>query len=105
MNEMQMKVMELVEEMKVEKSKEQRVAKYYKRHGQMIRRSYDDCVETERYRELFHGEGGIRNVRVFKCHRCGEMVDYFDLETWCCDFHKDDFLCSCCYEEAMGEEL
>ena len=101
------KVLALVEEMKEEKSKGHWVPKYYKRNGKMVRRSYDERVETERYTELFHSEkGGIRGVKVFKCHACGEMVDYFALENWCCDFSREDgCLCSTCYEEEMGDDL
>ena len=102
-----MKVLALVEEMQIEKAKGQWVPKYYKRHGQMVRRSYDERVETERYHELLHSEqGGIRGVKVFCCCKCGEMVDYFSLESWCCDFTREDgCVCSECYEEEMGEDL
>lgn len=100
-----MKVLELVKEMKVEEGKREWRPVYYKRKGQMVRRSYDERVDTERYKELFHGNGGIRGVKVFKCCECGEMVDYFELETWTCDFERGEYLCSCCYEEEMGDDL
>lgn len=104
-NEMK-KVLVLVEEMREEQKKTVRVPHYYKRNGKMLRRSYDDTVETERFRELFYGNGGIRGVKVFRCNECGEMVDYFELETWCCRFdHKDGCICSMCYEEEMGDDL
>ena len=106
MTKAQMKVLELVKEMRAEEAKRQYVPHYYKRHGQMVRRSYDDCVDTERYLELFHGQGGIRGVKVFKCCECGEMVDYFQLEAWCCDFdHEDGCICDECYAEEMGDDL
>lgn len=106
MTKEQMKVMALVEEMNAEEKKTQYVPHYYKRNGKMMRRSYDDIVYTERYRELFFGNGGIRGVKVFKCHACGKMVDYFGLETWCCDFYvPNGCLCAECYEEEMGEDL
>ena len=104
-NEMK-KVLVLVEEMREEQKKTVRVPHYYKRNGKMLRRSYDDTVETERFSELFHGNGGIRGVKVFKCCECGEMVDYFELESWICDFdHEDGCICSLCYEEEMGDDL
>lgn len=100
-----MKVLELVKEMKSEAEKTEHVPHYYKRNGKMMRRSYDDIVYTERYRELFYGNGGIRGVKVFKCEECGKMKDYFELESWCCDFNRGEYLCSCCYEEEMGDDL
>lgn len=99
------KVLELVKEMESESKKVKIVPHYYKRNGKMVERSYPDRVNTDRYNELFHGEGGIRGVKVFKCHTCGEMVDYFELETWTCDFKRGEYLCSCCYEEEMGDDL
>lgn len=105
MTKEQMKVMALVEEMKAEEKKTQYVPHYYKRNGKMMRRSYDDTVYTERYKELFFGNGGIRGVKVFKCAECGEMVDYFELESWCCDFENGSFICAECYENDMGEDL
>ena len=47
----------------------------------------------------------VSNAKIFKCEGCGEMCSYFDLEDWCCDFEKEEYLCSCCYEEGMGEDL
>ena len=99
------KVLALVEEMHEEEKKTQRVPHYYKRNGKMLRRACDDIIYTERYKELFYGNGGIRGVKVFKCHVCGKMVDYFNLESWCCDFsHKNGCLCSDCYDNEVGEE-
>lgn len=100
------KVLTLVAEMKEEEKKTVKVPHYYMRGGKMIERSYPDYVQTERYRELFYGLGGIREVKVFKCCECGEMVDYFSLETWCCDFSKKKgCICSECYESEMGDDL
>jgi len=103
----QRKVLELVEEMRTEEKKTQYVPHYYKRNGKMLRRHYDDEIETERYKELFYSEhGGIRGVKVFKCSKCGELVDFFNLETWLCDFNDEDgCICSDCYEEEMGDDL
>lgn len=103
----QIKVLELVKEMEAEEAKREYIPHYYKRNGQILRRSYDDRKDTPRYKELFHSEaGGIRGNKVFRCAECGEMVDYFDLESWCCDFEEEDGLvCSCCYEDGMGWDL
>lgn len=91
------KVMALVEEMKEEEKKTQKVPHYYKRNGKLLRRSYDDIIQTERYKELFYGNGGIRGVKVFGCAVCGDYVDYFDYteEGWCVE----------CYERMMGDDL
>lgn len=98
-------VMALVEEMEAEEKKTQRVPHYYKRNGKMLRRSYDDYVYTERYRELFFKPGAIRGRKIFRCEECGEMVDYFALELWQCDFEAGEYLCGYCYEEGEGEDL
>lgn len=98
------KVLGLVAEMHEEEKKTVRVPHYYKRNGKMVRRSYDDEVKTERYKELFHGSA-IRGEKVFCCEACKEKVDYFSLETWCCDFEKGKYICSDCYESEMGEDL
>ena len=95
-------ILELVEELKIEEEKTIKVPHYYKRNGQMLRRSYDDEIYTERYDEIFEI---ISEAKVFKCCECGEMVTYFDLETWCCDFEGKEYICSCCYENAMGDDL
>lgn len=99
-----MKVMELVDEMYEEAKKTEHVPHYYKRNGKMIRRSYDDTVYTERYKELFFGSV-IRSKKVFRCAQCKQMVDYFSLESWACDFSTDDYICADCYESEMGEDL
>lgn len=102
-NEM-MKVLELVEEMQEEEKKTVNVPHYYKRNGKLLRRSYDDTVYTERYKELFYGQE-IRSKKIFKCCECGCMKDYFSLESWQCDFEAGSFVCHDCYEEEMGEDL
>lgn len=98
-------VLVLVKEMKEEEKKTVRVPHYYKRGGKMVERSYPDYVRTDRYNELFHGNGGIRGVNVFKCCECGKMVDYFALESWTCDFNRGEYVCSHCYEKEMGDDL
>lgn len=101
------KVLNMVKLMESEAKKSYYKDVYYKRGGKMVKRSYGEKVETELYKKLLHSEqGGIRGVKVFKCRTCGEMVDYFGLETWCCDFYAPNgCLCSTCYEEEMGEDL
>ena len=94
------KVLDLVA--KFETIEPERVYPYYKRHGKMIKRSYPDIIYPDVWREL-HKQ--ISEQRIFKCDECGEMVSYFDLESWCCDFEKGGYICSCCYEEEMGEDL
>ena len=105
-NEM-MKVLNKVELMKVEEKKSYWKDVYYKRGGKMVKRSYGERVDTDLYKKLLHSEqSGIRGVKVFKCSECGEMVDYFSLEAWRCDFHDPDgCICAICYEESMGEDL
>lgn len=98
------KVLELVKEYEAERRAVKKVPHYYKRNGKMIERSYPDYIYSDRYYEL----GNILDsdeAKVFKCSDCGEMVTWFDLESWTCDFEKGIYLCSCCYEEAMGEDL
>jgi hypothetical protein len=97
-------ILALVAEMNEEETKTEKIPVYYKRNGQMVRRSYDDRKYTDRYTELFFGDA-IRSHKVFRCASCGRMVDYFSLETWQCDFDKGDYLCSECYEDEMGEDL
>lgn len=99
-----MQVLGLVEEMKLEETKTIRVPVYYKRHGKMVRRFCDDYQYTDRYKELLFGDV-IRGQKIFKCHSCKEKVDYFSLESWCCDFNKGSYLCASCYEEEMSEDL
>lgn len=97
-------VMGLVDEMKEEEKKTVHVPHYFKRGGKMVRRSYDDTVYTDRYKELFFGSA-IRSQKVFCCAECKEKVDYFSLESWCCDFEHGKYLCADCYESDMGEDL
>jgi hypothetical protein len=44
---------------------------------------------------------------LFRCQCCGRMVRYIDLERWCCDFSEgsEDYICSGCYEDGMGDDL
>lgn len=42
---------------------------------------------------------------VFECERCHKKVNFLDLEFWLCDFDKDSYVCSSCYEEDLGEDL
>lgn len=97
-------VLAMVEELEKESKKTVAIPHYYKRNGKMLRRSYDDYVETERYKELWkmlHSE----ETKVFECSECGEMCGYFDLETWVCDFEKGYYECAMCYEDYMGDDL
>ena len=99
-------VLALVKEMREEEKKTQRVPHYYKRNGKILERSYPDYIYTERYKELFYSdESPIRKANIFKCECCGEMVNYFELESWTCDFENDEYICSECYENEMGEDL
>lgn len=99
-------VLDLVVEMKEEEKKTVTVPHYFKRNGKMVERSYPDRVRTERYNELFFGNGGIRGVKVFQCAECGSKVDYFALEAWRCDFEKKNgCICAMCYENEMGDDL
>lgn len=85
-------VLALVAEMKEEKKKD-------------VRHSYGDVIHTDRYNELF-ALLSSDEARVFKCEKCGDMCDWFYLETERCDFEAGYYLCSCCYEDAiMGEDL
>ena len=97
-------VLALATEMDEEKKKDVRVPHYYKYRGEMKRRSYDDVIHTDRYNELF-ALLGSDEAKVFKCEECGEMCGWFDLESWCCDFEEGYYICGCCYEDAMGEDL
>lgn len=97
-------VLALVAELHEEEKKTVRIPHYYKYRGEMKRRSYDDRIYTDRYHELMELIGSDE-AKVFQCADCGEMCDWFDLESWCCDFEKGDYICSCCYEDAMGEDL
>ena len=97
-------VMAMVEEYKVEYKAVKKVPHYYKRHGQMVERSYPDYVYSDRFYELSKILDS-EEAKVFKCCECGEMVTWFDLEDWVCDFEKGEYTCSCCYENYMGEDL
>lgn len=97
-------VLALVAEMELEARKDEKVPVYFMRKGQKVRRSYDDVRHTARYTELFYGDA-IRSQKVFRCECCGEMVDYFSLERWACDFARGEYTCSECYETGMGEDL
>lgn len=71
----------------------------------------ENIVDTKRYKELFFDkeEKTLRSneAKIFKCNECGEMVGYWDLEDWCCEFSKDNgyYICDCCYENGMGDDL
>jgi hypothetical protein len=97
-------VMTLGMELEEEAKKVTYVPHYYMWKGQMKRRLGDDIIHTERYHELFEILGS-EEAKVFKCEECGEMCSWFDLETWCCDFEEGYYICGCCYEDAMGEDL
>lgn len=101
-----MEILALVKELKDEKAKTQTVPHYYKRNGKMVERSYPDYIYTERYEFLAYSDNSpLNSAKIFKCEDCGKMVTYHDLETWTCDFDTDEYLCSLCYESAMGEDL
>ena len=96
------KVLELVAELEIEKKNVKIVPHFYKRNGKMIERRCPDRIYSDRYHELLKI---INENEVFECSECGEKVSYYELETWCCDFKKENYLCSCCYESEMGEDL
>lgn len=106
-------VMAMVEECKQEEEKTKYIPHYYKRNGEMLRRRYDDVVYTKRYEELFFDEEHktlrSNEAKIFKCEECKEYVGYWDLEDWCCSFSENPkkayYICSCCYENGMGEDL
>lgn len=101
------RVLNRVRWMKLEHAKGYIKDVYYKRGGKMVKRSYGERVDTYLYNKLcFSEDGGIRGKKVFKCHHCGKMVDYFGLESWCCDFYvPNGCVCSDCYNNEMGEDL
>lgn len=106
-------VMAMIEEAKREETNTKEVAHYYKRNGQMIKRSYGDIVYSERYEELFYDRNKktlrSEDAKIFKCECCGKMFGYWDLETWCCVFSEDEdesyYICDCCYGVGMGDDL
>ena len=99
-------ILALVKELHEEEKKTQKVPHYYKRKGQMVERSYPDYVYTERYKELFYSdESPLRSEKIFRSSVSGEMLAYFDLEAWYCDFETDYYISSIEYEDAMGEDL
>ena len=100
-----MEIVKMVEEYEAEAKKATYEPVYYKRHGEMVRRSYDKKVDTERFNELFKELHYSKEVKIFKCECCGKMVGYFELERWVCDFDEDHYICGHCYEEGMGEDL
>ena len=97
-------VMVLAKEYEVERKAVKKVPHYYKRNGQMVERSTPDYIYSDRYYELSKILRSDK-AKVFKCSECGEMVTYFDLETWVCDFEEGEYTCSLCYEDYMGEDL
>lgn len=72
---------------------------------------HNKIVYTERYKELFfdNEEKTLRSeaAKIFECEECGEMMGYWDLEDWCCKFSENNghYICSCCYEDGMGDDL
>lgn len=99
-------ILGLVEEMRAEEKKTERIYPYYKYRGEMRKRSYPDLVYTDRYKELFFSEESpLRSAKIFKSSVSGEMLAYLDLEAWCCDFEKDYYISGIEYEEEMGEDL
>ena len=94
-------VLKLVKEREVEKAKTQRVPHFYKRNGKMVERSYPDYIYTDRFIELNRIIAAPENY-CFQCEDCG---NYFQLETWACDFEEGEYICSDCYEEEIGEDL
>lgn len=99
------KILAFAEEFDREEEKTQRVPHYYKRNGKILERSYPDYIYTDRYKFLFHSDESPLNQPFFLCSGCGKKVSYWRLERWCCDFNKDRYVCSYCYEEEMGEDL
>ena len=97
-------VLTLATEWKAERKNAISVPSYYKYKGEMKRRSYDDVVYSDRYYELM-ALLCSDEAKVFKCVECGEMCSWFDLESWCCDFENGYYICGCCYEDGMGEDL
>lgn len=59
---------------------------------------------SARWEELLHI---LDEDKIFRCADCGCMVSYHELESWCCDFDdlEEGLVCSCCYEEEMGDDL
>lgn len=98
-------ILTLADEYEVERKKTVRVPHYYKYKGEMRERSYPDEIHTARYEELFGSSSPLRTAKVFKSSVSGEMLAYFDLELWRCDFDTDEYISHGEYEEDMGEEL
>lgn len=99
-------ILALVEEMEKEEAKTKKVPHYYKYKGEIRERLYPDYEYTERYKELFFSdESPLRTAKIFKSSESGEMLAYFDLEAWCCDFEHDEYISSLEYEDMMGEDL
>ena len=99
-------ILGLVKEMENEAKKTKRVPHYYKYKGEIRERVCPDYIYTDRYKELFYSdESPLRSVKIFKSSVSGEMLAYFDLEAWCCDFEKDYYISMMEYEEEMGDDL
>lgn len=111
----------LVVELNIEDKKTKKVPVYYKRHGQMVRRSFDDRVPTERYLELLRLLDS-EEAKVFVCEDCGERITCFQAASWCYERDDDVFgdynfgvfdamerdgyvICSCCLEARYGEDI
>ena len=75
----------------------------YKYRGQVKTRSHMELTAEGRRVD------GLLDEPMFICPDCGELVSFNDLEVWIGE-SEDDFLndrvpCSCCYEDAMGDDL
>lgn len=98
-------ILALAAEYRYESEHRTYVPVYYKRHGQMVRRQFDDVVYSERWHELGSLTSPLRTEHIFKSSESGKMLAYFDLELWLCDFDEDYYISKYEYEDAMGEDL
>ena len=98
-------ILALAAELHEEEKKTKKVPHYYKRKGQMVERSYPDYIYTARYQELIDYTSPLHTEKIFRSVISGELLAYFDLEAWACDFEKDYYISSEEYEEEMGEDL
>ena len=76
----------------------------YQKEEKKIDYNDENWEFSERYKEiekiLYSDE-----ARVFKCEECGEMWSYFEIQDFASDFEKNIYVCVCCYENEMGEDL
>ena len=97
-------VMAMVEEAKKEEKNTKRVAHYYKRNGQMVRRSYDDTVYSKRYEELFFD----KDEKTLRSEDAkGRIIEDNDddIDIFSEDENESYYICDCCYEDGMGDDL